>query len=224
MIDTTRFRLPILLPTLLGGIGGAINGLIHFLNQEPPKPPSTSPDSFLPFLDFDLRCPWTIIPVGLLHGALLAAIAILAVNLTTGRRFARIAAPLFAGYIAGWISFIPVLALALRAWSWELLIWPVDDLAHHRYQFSDSPFEYFGLVTLILSAVLLWTPHILRRSLPFLLGAGAISGILGSFWFWTKFDPLVYSFIHGTVWGLLVGFGLWWGQRRSPAQSPTPHA
>ncbi|HPA21506.1 MAG TPA: hypothetical protein PLU30_27445 [Verrucomicrobiae bacterium] len=212
-------RFPILLPTLLGGIAGTLNGLMLFIEH--------IDDTGFGAVNF----PWSIIPCGTFHGAVLAAFAVVAANLLVGRPRRPAVAPLVIGYLAGGISFIPT---GIFFYEWPIpiaLTWPMTFGRFATNPLPDclqpviGPFQVFGLVTLILSAALLWTPRRLWASLPFPLCAAIVAGVLGSLCFWITYPGFAtHLFVDGTVWGLLVGLGLRWGQQRSPAHAPTPHA
>lgn len=189
------------LPALLGAAGGFLNALLLWL-QVPEK-----------IADFK----WVILVCGALHGAALAACGIIGANLALRHPRLRVPIWLVAGYIAGWISWVPAHHFLLEKPLVTALVWPftLEKLSEAAWR----PFQYFGLVGLLLAATLNLAPPALRRSPLALRGIGIAVGILGSFWFWGMFEAHArmgyVAALHGTIWGLLVGAAVARGMRRS---------
>lgn len=155
----------------------------------------------------DLHFNWLIVPGGAIHGAVLAMIplgAALAVGRWSSAIRTLLAAPVV-GWVAGYVSWIP-----LHRWAFEQswrhsLLWPSGPAA------AWTPFVYFGLVSAFLFVLLssFGAAGRTRRQVAF----GVIAGILGALWFWGAFKPWYFAVIHGVVWGVAVGMGL-------PSQAP----
>ena len=79
------------------------------------------------------------------------------------------------------------------------------------------PWWAFGLVASL--ACLAWGSArlITSRHLVLQMAVGSIAGILGSLWWWSSWEASSYSLLHGTIWGCLVGLGVWQAGRRAPA-------
>lgn len=94
----------------------------------------------------------------------------------------------------------------------EAITWPL----HERIQETAlSLWQVFGLVGLLYCGAL----SLLRQGLSskrwvHLLMA-ITSGSVGSLWWWISYKPWYFSLLHGTIWGSLVGYGVW----RSPPQT-----
>lgn len=153
-----------------------------------------------------------------LMGALAGAIN--ATNLAVGRPPLALGFSPLAGYLVGWFSSLPPMFFLCDGFL-KTLLWPVfcyypeftTDPFPSYLQPAIGPLKTFGMVTLILTAALLWSPRSLSRSLPFLLGASLVSAIGGSVWFFIGAPK--YVLLLSALWGLLVGIGLWRAQRRS---------
>lgn len=198
---------------LLGGLGGAINASLCYFQQAS---------------DFS----WDIIPAGAVHGALLAVVTIAVFNALSkrGTLVRWLGVPL-SGWLAGWLSFISFgLYIASKKDMWwlnaqagssgltpkeilENLFWPFTERAGVERLWM--PYAYFGLVSALWYASLIaCLSRTFRRPWPQML-LGALSGALGSLWWWSDFKPWYFSLIHGTIWGALVGYGIWRAQQTS---------
>jgi hypothetical protein len=72
-----------------------------------------------------------------------------------------------------------------------------------------GPIKYFGAVAGILCIVIGYLR--VERSLARCLVAGCVAGIIGSVGFWSEWEHVGLSGLHGMVWGLLVGACAWYG-------------
>jgi len=110
------------------------------------------------------------------------------------------------GYLSGYVSWVPLNASLGFTWDWYK---PKIELFYLYW-----PFHHFGLVGLGYYFCL----NILKRLTDVRLGvhlaAGVLSGILGSLWWWIFWGVWYFSLIHGTIWGGLVGLGVWRGCKR----------
>ena len=186
----------------MGGIGGAINASLCYAGW--PVAPGENPGFA-----------WHIIPAGGAHGALLALVAAgCASALWNQRAWVRWAAVPVVGWLSSWLSWIP-LQLSLFAPTpdrgiLKVLLWPFDgDVKEIVF----GLWQYFGLVGMLCFAGL----QLLRRASPnprwVFLAVGIASGCLGSLWWWIEMKPWYFSLLHGTIWGSLVGFGIWTSRR-----------
>lgn len=196
--DRQPFALAV--PSLMGAAGGFLNGLLLWL-QVPEKVVDFKPE---------------ILACGALHGAVLAACGIAAANIAL--RHPRLCLPVWiaAGYVAGWLSWVPTHWLVADNPLLKALVWP---LALDRpLEAAWRPFQYFGLVALLLAAALTLAPTTLGRPALALRGLAIAAGAAGSLWFWGVFQDHArlgyFSLLHGTIWGLLVGAGLARGRGR----------
>jgi hypothetical protein len=187
---------------LLGGVGGAINAWLCYAKL--PVPIRMAAGG----ADFPLDFPWYIMPGGAFHGLLLAVLGTgLAVLCWKHQWFIRWAGLPVAGYVGGWLSFIP-LGLSLgQDWSHEAIVralaWPWNG------ETSWGPYTLFGWVSLLLYGFLNLCRLLRANVLLGYLLMGSVSGSLGSLWWWMEFERWYFSLIHGTIWGSLVGFGVW---------------
>jgi hypothetical protein len=165
----------------------------------------------------DLRFSWHILPAGIVHGGLLALITIGSALVLWKRSLrARWAGIPLVGWIAGWLSSIPIqlyigstsLGVGDPGLTWQKawrVIWPFE----FSLQSVWMPFCEFGLVAVVYHIGLL----LYRRRSPMGLAAhlllATLSGILGSLWWWAGWEPWYFSLLHGPIWGSLVGFGAW---------------
>lgn len=205
---------------LLGGLGGAINAWLCYAKI--PVPVSEHGDFS-----------WYIIPAGALHGSLLATITVGGVALLWNRKWRlRSVGPFLVGWVSGWLAFIPIYiyiswdSSGLSVWGpptervlkitdvFNSLIWPIgygqgEDLWGRLWMPLAIPYAYFGLVGLAYSFSLnLWRQLSSRDLWSHLLVASG-AGFLGSLWWWISYTPWWFSLLHGTIWGSLVGFGMW---------------
>lgn len=195
----------------LGGVGGLINGWLCYVKY---------PAAVVKIETFS----WPIIPLGALHGALLAVISVgLACFFWKRRLFLRLIGLAVSGYLAGWVSFIPIhyyfvhiksplfsssspQKLTLEALI-SLIFWPFS--GSFKLATFYVPYPYFGLVGSVYYFFLTLCSQLTCRRLSIHLLLGVSSGILGSLWWWISFKPWYFSLIHGTIWGMLVGLGVW---------------
>jgi hypothetical protein len=187
------------LPTLLGGAGGFLNALLLWLQV---------PEKVAEFKPIILLC-------GALHGAVLAACGVAAANLALRHARLRPAIWLAAGYVAGWLSWVPAHFFLAKNPLLNALFWPFT--LDHPWEAAWRPFQYFGLVGLLLAVALTLAPTGARRSALGMRGLCMVSGVLGSLWFWGVFQTPMrlgyFALIHGAIWGLLVGAGLAWRRK-----------
>jgi hypothetical protein len=180
------------LVALLGAAGGAINALLCLARM--PVPVAGDPDFHR-----------VVVPGGALHGAVLAICPLLVALAMGNRRLSsRALAALVVGWMAGFVSWIPLHHWALGSnWS-ESVRWPFVNATWASVTLM--PFECFGLVSLIFFVGVAWarTPSRLGWHVAIAVCAGA----LGSLWWWgVEFGPWYFALIHGTIWGTLVGIG-----------------
>lgn len=180
------------LPAVLGGLGGAINAFLCYVQQPVPIPHSAGVFK------------WPIVPAGALHGALLALVSVGMARLLSPRKpLAQWFALPITGYLAGLVSWFP-LNVSLnfgwglyREWSVQTLWWP---------------YVYFGLVGLCYYFCLVLGGRLIDTRLSMHIAIGVLSGVLGSLWWWVSWHPWYFSLLHGSIWGTCVGFGLWRSQ------------
>lgn len=183
---------------LLGAIGGGANAWLCYA-QIPVAVGTSSAD-----ISNGAAFKWHVVPAGAFHGAALALIPALAVFLLRGRTLAAnlVAAPLV-GWLSGYLSWIP-LGRSAFDWSWGKAV---------TYSFHESavqalwiPLPYFGLVGLLyfLALQVTFRKHPGRSLVVALVVA---SGVLGSLWWWIAWKPWYFAVLHGTIWGVAVGWG-----------------
>ncbi|SRR5713101_125660 len=185
---------------LLGGLAGAINAWLCYAGI----PVSTN--SFK----------WHVIPAGALHGAVLAVAAAGFASLLIGKAlWVRLLAAPLVGWVTGYLSWIPLNRSVFdESWltsvSWQF---------HEEWtQAVFGTLLTFGLVALIYY-LCLSLGGIFRRNLGSHLLYACAAGILGSLWWWIAWKPWYFSLIHGTVWGILVGYGSWRAARGAAPES-----
>jgi hypothetical protein len=148
---------------------------------------------------------WHVIPAGAAHGAILAASTFGMAETVKNRGVVvrlALAAPL--AWLAGYGSWVP-LNRSVFGESWpESVVWPFENVSLKTFY---EPFSVFGLVALLYYLCLCFRRN--RNGLGTHLLIAVASGILGSLWWWIAVQPWVLSLVHGTIWGLLVGFGAW---------------
>ena len=201
-----RKTFPLVLPALFGAAGGLLNASLLWFQV---------PEKIADFKSVIFVC-------GALHGAALATCGVVGANLAL--RYPRLRVPIWlvVGYLAGWISWIPAHFLILEKPLIKALVWPLtlEKLSEAAWR----PFQYFGLVGLLLAAALSIAPHAVRRSPLGLRGLGIAAGVLGSFWFWAMFEAHArvgyVAALHGTIWGLLVGAAVAWRTNRDTSPPP----
>ncbi len=205
----------------MGGLGGAINAALCYLRL----PVAVGDPSAGVFS-------WHIVPAGAAHGAILAAVSIVLSGIIQGRPWPVrwIGLPAI-GWMTGWLSFIPIqLYITSKNFGWKFLaakesatglsiikirdaiLWP---FAHGTLlELLWLPLMYFGLVSCMyaLLSAMFRKSSAMHALWPFLLVCCA-SGVLGSLWWWIGWKPWYFSLIHGTIWGALVGFGVWKSQQ-----------
>jgi hypothetical protein len=154
---------------------------------------------------------WHIVPAGLIHGALLAALSLFCARFIAAQRLAlRLALPAVEGYIIGYATFLPIVLSAHF------------DLSFFWFGQEDQPFYWpwwaFGLVAAL--SCLGWGAARLIGSsrLAVHLATGSVAGVLGSLWWWSSWEESLTCLLHGTLWGCLVGLGVWKAGQSSPAR------
>ncbi len=198
---------------LLGGIGGAINAWLCYVKF--PVPAANS-----------MSFRGVVIPAGAAHGALLALVCIgMGTTLSYSNRLLRWMGPLLVGWVAGWLSYIPLQLFKITAIPFntpglsiydilKALTWPLQGL---KVETVWMPYQFFGLVGVVYAGVLVLSRSCMKQRLLAHLLMGSLSGSLGSLWWWMTWKPWDFSFLHGTIWGSLVGFGVWKSQRAQTA-------
>jgi hypothetical protein len=146
---------------------------------------------------------WHVIPAGFAHGGLLAvtamAAALLAAKLHPSWRYAALPV---AGWVGGYLSWIPLQMSVFEDSFTHALVWPVAN-GDSALQGTWAPFFHFGLVSALYYA---W---LMRRSRPWQVWAEVIAascaGVFGSLWWWSSMGTWYFSPLHGIAWGCLVG-------------------
>lgn len=188
---------------LLGGLGGAVNAWHCYSIKA-----------------FEFS--WPVIPAGFFHGMILAVVSVVGAGLLLRRSWVvRWLGLPVVGWLAGWWAGIALslyhdlttLPLPLSADEvMGALVWPL------RSSHVWAPYQWFGLVGVVYYSLLNLCQQLTATRLMTHLLMGTISGILGSLWWWTGWagEPISrLSVIHGTIWGSLVGFGIWKSQQIS---------
>lgn len=173
---------------LCGAVGGAVNAFLCFA-----RIPVAVPDnpSFR----------WVVVPGGMLHGAVLALIPVLAAVAMKCRPswVKLVLAPVLA-WVAGYLSWIPLSRWAAdETWS-RSLVWP---FRHVSFDTIWWPFCHFGLVSIIYFLCL--SLGGVKRHMKWHVAYGVSAGVLGSLWWWTLWHRWYFALIHGAIWGILVG-------------------
>jgi hypothetical protein len=203
---------------LLGGLGGGINATLCFLDI-PPIDKTWS--------DFA----WQVIPAGAIHGFFLSALTVwLAVFCYGFRYLFRWIGMVLSSWIIGWISFIPLQIYMdfdsykhfiknqvdlhfIKEYVLPSLIWPLGGSPSNLY----APWFFFGFVGLVYYYILNIREQLNSKKLARHLVWGGLSGILGACGWWLELlHSPVLPLVHGPIWGLLVGFGIW---KFKPAES-----
>ncbi|MBI3324487.1 MAG: hypothetical protein HYZ92_04320 [Candidatus Omnitrophica bacterium] len=207
---------------LLGGLGGAINAWLCYAKLPVPIP------SLIRIIgDESMQFDWTVVLGGAGHGALLATIPIGAAWYLTrvSPLVSWLAIPII-GWLSGWLAWAaimlaisvtqgPSLRDLLQAVGWPFLgPQPFPDLLW-------TPYPYFGLVGGIYCFLLSVCAQLKRASAVHHVLSASLSGIIGSLLFWISSKVWWFSLLHGTIWGLLVGFGVWQAQRQAAGSDLT---
>lgn len=194
----------------LGGTGGAINAWLCYMQW--PVPAADN-------VDFPLH----VIPAGAGHGALLALVAVgAAMLLCQHRLWLRFAALAVVGWLSGFLSWMPLNASLNLEWPEEF---PWDQFFEPGISLLTWPFLYFGFVGLACYFALGVCRGLRLRKPEHHVALGSVSGTLGSLYWWIAWTPWYFSLIHGSIWGGLVGYGIWRALRREgarPEAEPRP--
>lgn len=187
---------------LFGAVGGAMNAWLCYA-----KIPVPAGQSF--------NLPWHVVPAGAAHGGLLAVIPVVfAWGLSGSRWPMRWAALPLVGWLCGWVPFIPInLSLQvsapfgaqapslIQALFWPFRSEPVEALV--------GLWQFFGAVGVLYYAGLNLFGVLAKTDARPHVALAVASGVLGSFWWWKEMAPWYFSLLHGTIWGALVGYGVW---------------
>ena len=183
------------LPIAFAGLGGAINAFLVFAGV---------PISFEnQYLNFE----WHIVPAGFIHGALLAYFSAAAANIAGKKKSFQLILFPVVGYIAGWISGIPLTLSISDKPEWSVLWWPLEQ--SQGYEMMVAPFLHFGLVSALYYFGLVVLDVRSKKNIFLHVFTAAAAGVLGSLYWWLSLDALRVSFLHGSIWGLGAGFGYW---------------
>jgi hypothetical protein len=176
----------------LGAVGGAVNALLCVSGV--PEPVHDSP-----------TFGWLTVPAGAAHGAILCVVAVLGVFMASEwRPIYRFLLAIPVGWVGGYLSWIPLDRWALDEPWRRSLLWPFQ--GNPGLDVTWTPFAYFGMVSALFFLFLsMWGS---QRSCVIQAACGSGAGALGSLWFWFEFQPWYFAVIHGGVWGLLVGWGV----------------
>ena len=189
-----------MLPVLIGGLAGTLNALLCFV-----KFPASIPGA-------EDVLHWHILLAGFIHGAFLTVIALRAALFLMPKNLpVRLAGALGAGYIAGWISYLPLrISINSNQTLKEVvsaLWWPLSD--GFSFDILWSPFMAFGAVTALYSLLHMRLVDRREATASGHLRAAVLSGILGSLWWWNSFERPYFCLLHGAIWGIFVGRGVW---------------
>lgn len=176
------------LASAAGAAGGGINAALCYFRL--PVPVEDSAATFQ----------WHVIPAGAAHGGILAVAAV-ALGLTARRLGwpARIASGVAGGWLAGYLSWIPLHLSTLGESLIEAPLWPF----RNGLQAAWIPYAHFGAVVTLLSLWLAGSAPF-RRAAP-QVAAACLAGALGSLWWWISWGPWYFAVIHGVLWGLPTG-------------------
>ena len=186
---TTIRRLALI--TASGGAGGMVNAALCFAEW-----PVRVPESSAAFR-------WHAIPAGFAHGGLLALIAAAAVIGAPRRGWRRAITALLVGWVAGYLSYVPLDLSVFTGSLTHAALWPVDSVWEALWR----PYFQFGIV-----AALLYLWLALRRESSGVLSNVAASygaGAVGSIWWWAAWGPWYFCLLHGAIWGVCVGCAIW---------------
>jgi hypothetical protein len=184
---------------VLAGLGGAVNASLVLAGI-----PVSLENKYLVF-------EWHLIPAGFLHGAILALCAWLGTRISSKNKIMQWAVCAAVGYLAGWLSGIPLTLSISDTPRLSMLWWPLDQT--HTYEIFLTPYLHFGLVSSLYYFFLVILDFRSKKTLPHFLVAAAVSGALGSLYWWLSLGPWYNCLIHGAIWGAGAGFGFW-KQRR----------
>ncbi len=175
-----------------GGVGGLLNGALCYLRL--PVPVQESGVTFQ----------WHVVPAGMFHGAALAVCGAAGAELARGRsRAVRTLVSVLAGWVGGYLSWIPLNMSAFGQSVLRSLAWPFTE----GLQALWIPFFYFGIVAALLCA---WLSRVAGRSgVGAQMAATSLAGALGSLWWWVSWGPWYFSILHGAMWGVLAGSASW---------------
>ena len=189
---------------LLGGVGGAI----------------TTFGLRMQYASADITIPIDAVTAAL-HGGLLAVTTVGLARLFWGRHplIRWIGAPVTA-FVSGWLCWAPV-EFAIRGSFVEAVAWPFigADIGNAMTVMEGQPGTYrlpywsFGLVGVIYYVFLALFRQLNARRLTLQVAMACVSGTLGSVWYWSFWGPWAFCLIHGTIWGSLVGYGVWKSQQ-----------
>ncbi len=176
---------------LAGALGGAINAWLCYADI----PVEISEGYF----------PWTVVPAGALHGGTLAIVpGLSALATTTWRPVFRVLVAPPVGWVAGYVSWIPLMR-SISGDSWgKILSGPFRETT--VIGAALAPFLDFGFVSAIYLLCLSFVG--LRRSRAVHVIYAVCAGIAGSLWFWAIVERWYVALIHGSVWGSLTGLGM----------------
>jgi hypothetical protein len=175
------------------------------------------------FFDWKLFFEWQIIPMGAIHGAIISLLIIgSSIALFKKNKILTIIFTPFIGYITGFYSYAPLMwGIAPSEkfeWSFFWNIFVIDLNRSASFYDLYAPYSIFGLVASIYYLFLCVFQLLNNKKLLYQLIIGIASGILGSLWFWIEFSNAefwYFSLLHGTIWGVFVGYGIWANARGS---------
>ena len=195
---------------LMGGLGGAINAALCYFKLPVSIPMDVTPPSQA--IDF----PWHVVPAGALHGALLACGSVGCAQLVWNQRLKlKLVGLLLVTWMVGWVSFIPIRLSVFRENVHDAITWPLASGLAHVLDVVRGPVTSFGLVAGLYYLLLALCRQLTARSLQRHVLLGALSGVAGSCYWWASFGRWYFSLMHGTIWGALVGYGVWRAQQQT---------
>jgi len=178
---------------LMGGLGGAVNAWLCYA-KIPVSPGYT-------------EFAWHMIPAGAVHGGVLAVVAVGAALLVWDQKPAvQWGALPVVGWLAGWWSWAPLQQSIFGKGVIGSLFWPFHSSLREMWL---GLLQYFGLVSLLYYGGLVLGRQLRAADLRTHQVIAGASGVLGSLWFWIDAKPWYLCFLHGAIWGSLVGFGVW---------------
>ena len=185
-----------LIAVLCGALAGAVNGFLCYAGI-----PSVVPDT---------QFSRTIILAGSIHGAILVSIIFCFIFLFYNRPvWARFLGAIACGYVSGWLSFIPIRLSINNAWNFQAFFQAFAWVSANDFrEMLWVPFVFWGLVGFLYFSFLIFSRMLNSRKIGMHILIASLSGILGSLPWWIQFKPWYFSLIHGTIWGVAVGFGI----------------
>lgn len=126
----------------------------------------------------------------------------------------RLVGLFIAGWVSGWLSWVSLGPTIDDHVSGKAFLDAFVQPFELKLESLWSPYSFFGCVGFVSYFFLNLCRQLVAKRLTVHLVIGGLSGFLGSLWFWTALTQQWYiSLLHGTIWGSLVGFGVWKSQQ-----------